>query len=336
MNARTGLGPLLVAGAFALLGACGHSPTSPSRTPAQPVTSTTTGRAVNVLTGDALAAVGLRLEDGTTATSGADGAFRITAATSGTHAVTLTSPDTVERQTSIRVPGPEASLSLVPASFDLATYDEMCRAGGSLRRWSAAPSLAIVDAVVRFTSLSDMAYAALDARLTAQERESIAADLGSALPQVTGGSFGGFAAVRTESVAPGSQVSVSAPEGTILVVRVDGLTKGTGYWGYGRWASRASTVVAGTVMLDASFDTSSSQWVRSLRVHEMGHALGYDHVWRRLSFMNNSATQDPNAFDRDATRLAFQRPPGNQAPDKDPSGYSANAAARLVWGPFTP
>jgi hypothetical protein len=57
----------------------------------------------------------------------------------------------------------------------------------------------------------------------------------------------------------------------------------------------------------------------------------------RASFMNNSAIVEPNAFDRDATRLAFLRPPGNQSPDRDPSSFSANFRSfPMIWGPITP
>jgi hypothetical protein len=79
--------------------------------------------------------------------------------------------------------------------------------------------------------------------------------------------------------------------------------------------------------------------VRSLRVHEMGHALGYGHVTLRASFMNSSAVNEPLDFDRDATRLAFQRPLGNRSPDRDPDGFSTNLRGQplpLVWGPITP
>jgi hypothetical protein len=55
------------------------------------------------------------------------------------------------------------------------------------------------------------------------------------------------------------------------------------------------------------------------------------------SFMNSNAVTEPNAFDKDATRLAYLRPPGNQTPDRDPWPFSANIMAfPLVWGPITP
>jgi hypothetical protein len=57
----------------------------------------------------------------------------------------------------------------------------------------------------------------------------------------------------------------------------------------------------------------------------------------RVSFMNNSGVILPNAFDRDATRLAFLRPPGNLSPDLDPVPFSANFRSfPMVWGPITP
>jgi hypothetical protein len=47
--------------------------------------------------------------------------------------------------------------------------------------------------------------------------------------------------------------------------------------------------------------------------------------------MNASATVEPNGFDHDAARVAFQRSPGNLSPDRDPSTSSASRAA-LAWG----
>jgi len=334
----------LVCAALAPLVACGggssSAPATPSATPSAPSTSSVivNGRTLDVFSAAPQAAVTIRLPSGTSATSAADGAFSITNTTAGQFVTTATGSGVVERQTGLRFPGEEAKLTLIPASFDLATFDQMCRAGSSaLRRWDTAPKLVVIDAVLQFTSVSEAAYTATSERLTAQERDAIVADLAWGLPQVTGEAFAGFASVTTESPQEGAQVAFYSREGAIVVARFNGLRSATSYWGYGRWASRSSVVVAGAVMLDRDFEKSGSRYQRSLRVHELGHALGWNHVTLRASFMNNSAVVEPNAFDKDATRLAFVRPPGNESPDRDPSPYAANFRFfPMIWGPITP
>ncbi len=290
---------------------------------------------MDAITGAPLPSVTLTLDEGVSATTDADGAFELTAPESGLCRVTVAGPSLVQRETEIRMRTNDASLSLIPAHFDLATFDQMLRGSGALRRWTSAPSLVIVDAVLQFTSVSASSATALDERLTPGERAAMAADLEWGLPQVTGGTFSSFASVRVESPAAGSQVDVFSREGSIVVARFRGLSQGTGYWGYGRSASRDNQVVAGAIMVDRDFDAARGPYVRSLRVHEMGHALGYCHVTRQ-SFMHPSAVYEPNDFDRDAVRVAFQRLPGNQSPDRDPSRVGASQRPALQWGLITP
>ena len=87
-------------------------------------------------------------------------------------------------------------------------------------------------------------------------------------------------------------------------------------------------MTAAIIMLDRGFDTSSSPFKRSLRAHEFGHALGYNHVTERASVMNQAATIEPNLFDRDGAKLAFQRPPLNRTPDIDPDPFTGNLRGR--------
>ena len=119
----------------------------------------------------------------------------------------------------------------------------------------------------------------------------------------------------------------------ITVSRVVGLTATAGFWGYSRWQFLPDgTVVSGMVTLDRDFERSVSPFRRSLRSHELGHALGYNHVTVRPSVMNSAARIEPNAFDLDACRIAFARVPGNRAPDADPSNASLNRLARIaIW-----
>jgi hypothetical protein len=77
------------------------------------------------------------------------------------------------------------------------------------------------------------------------------------------------------------------------------------------------TVTAGAMFLDRDFDRNDSRR-RLLRIHELGHALGYLHVTSRTSVMNPAIGPEPNDFDRAGAIIAFQRPVGNRAPDVDP------------------
>jgi hypothetical protein len=47
--------------------------------------------------------------------------------------------------------------------------------------------------------------------------------------------------------------------------------------------------------------------------------------------MNSQARTEPNDFDRDAARIAFQRPPGNRTPDVDPTSASINRRVTATW-----
>ena len=327
----------------AFLSSCSASPTAPTAPPITPAGTTAThpstasGTTIDALSGAPVPSLTVSLDDGVSALSGADGTFQLTAPATGACRVTVSGPTVVQRETTLTMPAANASLSLIPSRFDLATFDQMVRDGGALHRWTSTPALVIIDAVLRFTSVSDSAFTALGERLTSGERDAIVADLAWGLPQVTGGTIGAFASVSVESPAPGASVNVFSREGTIVVARFSGLSQGTGYSGYGRSARRGDAVVAGAIMIDRDFDAAMGANVRPLRVHEMGHALGYAHVTTRQSFMNAAAVYDPNDFDRDATRIAFQRAPGNQSPDRDPSQPpAALRTGSLVWGAITP
>jgi predicted Zn-dependent protease len=206
----------------------------------------------------------------------------------------------------------------------------MFRASGSLVRWVSAPALTVERRVLQFTNVTDQEYTAATDVMSDAEAEGLVADLAWALPQMS--AFPGFVDERFETAPSESRVRVSRP-GRIVVARYAGLQAATGFWGYGRWQTSGGEVVAGIVMLDLGFDTSGSLFRRSLRAHELGHALGYNHVTRRESVMNSSARIEPNPFDRTAMKLAFQRPPLNRSPDIDPDPFTANlrGIAERLW-----
>ena len=267
------------------------------------------------------------------ATSAADGRFSIASADpEQLREVTITSTATVERLTHMRVPGPEARLTLMPTALDLRAFDEMFRTSGRLERWTSAPRVVVQSRVLQFTNVTDTEYVATSQTMSDSEASGLLSDLTYGLPQITGNTFSAFASEDRERAAEGDRVPVSR-NGYIVVARYEGLTTATGFWGYARWGSTAGEVMRGIIMIDRAFDTSGSGFRRSLRIHELGHALGYNHVTARDSVMNAHARNEPNAFDRDAARFAFLRPPLNRSPDVDPDPFSTNlrAPSMLIW-----
>ena len=287
---------------------------------------TTNGWIVDALTSAGLGGVTIASSGFSAAPTSADGFFSIvgTAPAGDPATFTFSGPAIVERRTSVRVPGPDATVSVIPASFDLRAFDEMCRAS-HLLRWTTPPPLVIERRSLQFTSTGATTFTALATSLTDPDAGQLEGDLTWALPQLTGGRFESFGSVAIQESAPGSTVAFLVG-GRITVARFEGLTAATGFWGFSRWQFRSTgEVIGGTIMLDSTFETSGSPFRRSLRAHELGHALGYNHVTLRTSVMNSTARTEPNAFDRDATQIAYQRPPGNRSPDIDPDPFSINA-----------
>ena len=75
----------------------------------------------------------------------------------------------------------------------------------------------------------------------------------------------------------------------------------------GRRTRKDGTISAGAILLDSEFDRTSAKR-RLLRTHELGHALGYNHVHARASIMNPQIGAEPNEFDRAAATIAFRAP----------------------------
>ena len=288
------------------------APVPPSGPPAS-------GRTLDAISEQPLAGVTVRIDGfGETKTSG-DGTFNLTGAgVAGAVALTASSSMTVERHTRIRYPAEAPTLTLIPRSISLTAFDEMFRARGGLHRWVQAPRLVIQRRVLQFTNINDGSYIATGAVITDAEVNELLADLSWALPQLSDGTFRSFAGVQVETAAAQEAVPVARP-GFIVVARYEGLSAATTYWGYSRWAwNTAGEVEAGVMILDNAFELSGSPFRRSLRAHELGHTLGYDHVTTCPSVMNAAARLDPTPFDLDAARIAFQRLPLNQSPDTDP------------------
>jgi len=272
-------------------------------------------------------------------TSDGSGALSIFAATSSPNPRTIdvTSAATVTRTTNVRVPGGPALLDLIPKAFDLTGFDQLVRTGGTLplERWTTAPGLIVVARTLQYVNSNSLVdAAALTEAISDDDVASLVADMSHGLPLMTGGAFGAFSSVVIQTPDAGQTVHLRNT-GFITVSRQLGLSTAsvTDVLGYGSWQLLGAVVVGGTVALDRVSDVGAFQ--KPVRIHELGHELGYNHVNTRLTVMNPICCSviEPSAADQQATQLAFRRQPGSLTPDKDPGTSLNERALTPVWMP---
>jgi hypothetical protein len=306
--------------------ACGHvNPTSPGDTPTVDVVNPdATGQVVgigNVTNGisnvviSGVGALGARTD--------ARGFFTLTASTS-TYALLLTHPDFVERRTAAILPASGLHLSMIPSTFNQPAFEEFApRATATgLRRWTENPSLTILANVVEYDGV------AYDPLVT--DRQVSDGDMGCmrdgvqrAIAPMSDGTMT-FRNVDVLSLPPGSRFSIpSTTEGTIVLAVARGLVAN------GRASAFAgvqpNVLVRGVVWISADNLSLCGSTAARVYPHELGHALGYQHVTLEPSVMSGiNPTSALTEFDREALRIVYQRPPGNRAPDIDPPTYVIN------------
>jgi hypothetical protein len=277
-----------------------------------------TGRAVDLLSQTPLAGISAAGEGLTGGQTDSAGAFTLTtsSAVSGVREVTFSGSRIFERRLRLELPLQEVTISLIPSDFDMAAFDQMFRSPG-LRRWTTAPPLVVEQRAVQFTTVDMNDAVGVADVMAAAEAESLVGDLTWALGALTGSTFRSFQRVSPQTSPEASNITLLNP-GVITVVRVVGLHVATGKWGWSRWLYTVDgEVFGGLMMLDRDFDRTPNLARRALRAHELGHALGYDHVTGRQSVMNHDGRLEPTAFDLAACRIAFQRQPGSRSPDID-------------------
>ena len=266
----------------------------------------------------------------TTGTTDSGGSLTLTTSTSSTYGIDVSSANFITRNTLLKVPGADASISLIRTTFDLTAFNQMFRVT-ALQRWTAVPSLRIVSNVVEFNSTGPT-YAATGQGLTAAEIAAITSDLTYGLPLLTGSVFPAFSSTGTLTVVAGEAVTLLT-EGRVTFARCSGLSAARGSAGYGQWLFRSDDVVTGGMLcVDRDFDVSASPVGRGVRLHELGHALGYQHVTSKADVLMTPtiSVNDVTTWDRDAAKIAFQRPAGNRTPDRDPSSFSTNSLTSRV------
>jgi hypothetical protein len=305
------------------LAACGSSPTDPSSPDAPRVLQ---GQTVNALDGSP--SPSLSVQVGTQrVTSDANGFFQFEL-DPGAYRTTVRGNAVVERETTLNGPTSDrARLSLIPSQFDLAAFDEMFRTSNQrLQRWTARPALVVLGTVMKYRNTTGSTYEATSEQLSDEEVSQMIEHLAEAIGILTANTFTSFASVDVERPASGTQVD-TLRNNHIVVGRYNGIVTFANTIGYGQWSETANgTIVEGAMYLDRDFDRTDPRR-RLLRIHELGHALGYQHVRTRTSIMNPSIGPDVTDFDRSGAAIAFQRPVGNRAPDVDPTSSGISSVA---------
>ena len=301
-----------------LVTSCGGAkgPSAPSESPSSE--TIVSGRTVDAIDGSAAVGVSVQVGNAPAVTTDGAGSFQTDVGGSGSFAAVIRSTTTIERRTTVAAPVGDLRLSLIPGSFDLDAFDQIARTVNThLERWTTRPSLVIIVPVMRYGAGLADAFVASSEKMTDSEVSNLTTNLIEGLTLLTSGTYTSFGSTTVERPAPGDIVSVQRP-GKIVIGRYSGIVTAEGTIGFATWLDQDDgSVTGGSVFLDAVFDHDDSRR-RLLRIHELGHALGYQHVTSRPSIMNPVLGPEPTDFDRAAATIAFQRPPGNRAPDRDP------------------
>jgi hypothetical protein len=332
---------LPIAGAVAgsvVLAECGGGPAAPP--PPNPGPGVTIeGRVSNVFddapVNSTLTVSGLPGGPVTTTTDAA-GRFSISAS-AGTFPVAVTAGGYVERRTSVSSTSGPAFLSLIPASFDLVTFDQFARgmpgnAVPGVVRWVERPRLMLYEQVLADCTggFGTIAGPALDAHVLTDAIET----LRHALAALTGGLFDDFAEVVRYVGQVGEIVVFRELHGTGTIHAAECLSVANGQDGQADLLRDLPSGGYRAIMGVALWTHSTTGGRRRLvQMHEFGHALGLWHTFTPvpsiMSFHSAGYSEEITVFDRQAGHVMYRRPPGNRSPDVDPDGFSVNLTSLL-------
>ena len=322
-SGRRGIRNATILAGLALIGACDRPPAGPS-----PRLLQTTVRVVSALTPQAGLPQVVVTANAREQQTDQTGSVVIQSESPATVSLRLRHPAFVERETSVRVPDDRlVELSLVPTTHDLDAFEEFSPRASGLQRWRRNPRLLVLSHAVDYSgaTLGFREFPVVDRPISAGQRDCLASRIGASLAEMSGGHLA-WDAIEMGDVEPGTRFRTDqTPDGTIVVLPSMALGspgRGTAYLG-----SEPFTLTRGAVWMDA--EILNFCVVAVLYRHELGHALGYQHVTRTVSIMSpGGLPAGPTEFDRNSIAILFQRPPGNRLPDRDPSGVSINQLSR--------
>lgn len=235
----------------------------------------------------------------------------------------------IERMTGLRLSPTSGAieLSLIPQSFDLASFNEGFRPGGALRRWRTNPILR-----VHTTAFIGVAGVAPELRLAGGSSCS-ADNFKTALADMTGGALTVAETIMLprypqDQTTPNYLPPGVSPPPQFLPGAITFFHGGCGgsSSGCGDNLPAPDGPISSGFIIVAPYTSCSflrMDWLR----HAVGHALGINDINGRPSVMNNSGTGTFTEADRHAVSIQYQRPLGNRSPDIDPEGFVLNAGS---------
>ena len=320
---------------ISVAGCGGGSPTEPSNAP--PTPTVVQGQTISAIDGTPVPNLSVRVGGRFPVTADGSGLFRVDVGNQSTYTTVVDGNGVVERETRMAASESPTRVSMIPSTFDLRAFDEMFRTSNAqLQRWTARPALVILASVMDYKNSSDQTYSATGEQLTDGEIDLLRAHLTEGLALLTGNAYTSFSSIEIERPSGGARVN-TLRAGQIVVGRYNGIMNLVKTIGYGLWSEQPNgSIVGGAMYLDRNFDHDDNRR-RLLRIHELGHALGYQHVESRASIMNPSVGPEPTEFDRLGALIAFARPVGNKSPDVDPASsvLSASTGSGRWVGPAT-
>ena len=305
---------------------CGESPGAPTPDPGPggPSMQQISLRVVSALQDQlGLAQVTVELPHGVRQQTDANGGVRINVATAGPVGLRLLHPDFVPRDTLVPVPSDgTVTVSLIPSSHDLVSFEEFAPRANGLQRWIRNPRMLVLTHAIDYGRAASgfREFPVVDRFYSQAQLDCIVSGMTDSLTDMSGGRLS-WEAVEIAPVEPGMRVRIDeTQEGTILVLPA--ISLGAGGRGTGYTGANPFVLTRGAVFFDSIVNFCV---LSALYRHELGHALGYLHVTGRPSVMapGSGALQE---FDRNSIAIVFQRPPGNRSPDQDPS-LSVNITA---------
>ena len=210
-----------------------------------------TGRVVNALAPEAGLQDAIVDVDGVGWTiSDSNGYFTLASTEQRKYAVRVTSPSWVDRQTWMKVPGAHLDVSLIPGSFDLQFFNQMCRGfGGRLLRWTQVPVLVVETSVLEYAGKR-----ATEEQVPVPLLDQTVEKLRRALSDQSAGRFPDFWSVERRTTPGGGTSGI--PHGAIALTWQRGLVAGFGHVAYGSrstlevrltwWSARSRWTPTGT------------------------------------------------------------------------------------------